>query len=90
MGLDFDKIRDEIIKAETMQIGAANKVHNFGEFYPYASIENWCKENNVPIKYDQYINTASIIRCGKDLYFSFVHVINKLNQKHFDDKMRRL
>ena len=89
-GIDFDKIKDEIIKAETMQIGSPNKCPNSGKFYPYGTIENWLKDNNVPIVYDQYINTATSIRCGKDLYFSFCHVINKLNQKSFDDKLRRL
>ena len=89
-GIDFDKIRDEIIKAETMQIGSPNKCPNSGEFYPYATIEKWLKNNNVPIVYDQYINSATSIRCGKDLYFSFCHVINKLNQKSFDEKLRRL
>ena len=89
-GIDFDKIRDEIIKAETMQIGSPNKCPNSGKFYPYTTIEKWLKDNNVPIVYDQYINTATSIRCGKDLYFSFCHVINKLNQKSFDDKLRGL
>ena len=89
-GIDFDKIKDEIIKAETMQIGSPNKCPNSGKFYPYGTIEKWLKDNNVPIVYDQYINTATSIRCGKDLYFSFCHVINKLNQKSFDDKLRRL
>ena len=90
IGIDFDKIRDEIIKAETMQIGSPNKCPNSGKFYPYTTIEKWLKDNNVPIVYDQYINTATSIRCGKDLYFSFCHVINKLNQKSFDDKLRGL
>ena len=89
-GIDFDKIKDEIIKAETMQIGSPNKCPNSGKFYPYGTIEKWLKDNNVPIVYDQYINTATSIRCGKDLYFSFCHVINKLNQKSFDEKLRRL
>ena len=34
VGIDFDKIRDEIIKAETMQIGSPNKCPNSGKFYP--------------------------------------------------------
>lgn len=89
-GIDFDKIRDEIIKAETMQIGSPKKCPNHGEFYPYASIEKWLKDNNVPIMYDQYINSATMFRIGKDLYFSFCHVINKLNQKSFDEKLKRL
>ena len=89
-GLDFDYMIDEIIKAETMQIGAPNKCPNHSEFYPYATIEQWLKDNNVPIIYDQYINSATMFRIGKDLYFSFCHVINKLNQKSFDRKLRRL
>ncbi len=88
-GIDFDKIKDEIIKAETMQIGSVNKCPNHNKFYPYATIEKWCKDNDVPIIYDQYLNTATSIRCGKDLYFSFCNVINKLNQKSFDEKLRR-
>ena len=90
MGLDAEQMREQITLAETMQIGNSQRYPSTGSFYPFSSIEKWLQDNNVPIVYDQHINTATSIRCGKDLYFSFCNVINKLNQKSFDAKLTRL
>ena len=89
-GLDADEIKKLIYAAETQTIGDTNKFPNNKKFYQFRSIRDWLVENDVPIVYDQYINTASMIRLGKDLYFNQVNVVNQLNKPMFMKKWKKL
>tara|TARA_B100000925_G_scaffold289595_1_gene272798 strand:- start:727 stop:2049 length:1323 start_codon:yes stop_codon:yes gene_type:complete len=90
MGLDTDEIKKLIYAAETQTIGHTNKFPNNKKFYQFKSIRDWLEKNNVPIIYDQYINTANMIRLGHDLYFNHVNVLNKLNEVRFKEKYKKL
>jgi len=80
-GIDVDEVKKLIFAAETNTIGSVNKFPSNKRFYSWTSIEKWCKENDVPIVYDTYINGAMSWRIGKDLYFNFVNIVNKLNEE---------
>jgi len=89
-GIDVEEVKKLIFAAETNTIGNVNKFPSNKKFYQFASIEKWCKENDVPIVYDTYINGASSWRIGKDLYFNFVNIVNKLNENVYMDKWQKL
>tara|TARA_Y100001963_G_scaffold14325_1_gene17876 strand:- start:289 stop:1122 length:834 start_codon:yes stop_codon:yes gene_type:complete len=90
MGLDSDEIKKLIYASETNTIGDTNKFPDNKKFYQFKSIRDWMNKNDVPVVYDQYINTASMIRLGKDLYFNHVNVLNKLNEVKFKEKYKKL
>jgi len=90
MGLDSDEIRKLIYASETNTIGDTNKFPDNKKFYQLESIRDWMNKNDVPVVYDQYINTASMIRLGKDLYFNHVNILNKLNEVRFKEKYEKL
>jgi hypothetical protein len=81
---------DNLIQAECQTIGSNFKSPNNKKFYSFESIKNILEQNNVPIVYDEYINTASMTRVGKDLYFSSINNFNKLYPDRFISKMKRL
>jgi hypothetical protein len=81
---------ESFIAAETQTIGSNIKYPNNKNYYAFTSIENFLKENKVPIVYDEYINTACMTRLGKDLYFSAVNSIIKSNPDRFVKKIKRL
>ena len=74
----------------TNTIGSNEKFPSNKKFYAWGSIEKWLKDNDVPIVYDQYINTAGLWRIGRDLFFNHVNIINKLNEKSFMKKWERM
>ena len=88
--IDVEEVKKLIFAAETNCIGSINKFPSNKRFYQFASIEKWCKENDVPIVYDTYINGASSWRIGKDLYFNFVNIVNKLNENVYMDRWHKL
>ena len=90
MGLDMDEISKLIYASETQTIGDTNKFPDNKKFYQFKSIRDWMNKNDVPVVYDQYINTASMIRLGKDLYFNHANVLNKLNEVRFKEKYEKL
>ena len=53
-GIDVEEVKKLIFAAETNCIGSINKFPSNKRFYQFASIEKWCKENDVPIVYDSY------------------------------------
>ena len=89
-GIDVEEVKKLIFAAETNTIGNVNKFPSNKKFYQFASIEKWCKENDVPIVYDTYINGAMSWRIGKDLYFNFVNIVNKLNENVYMNKWKKL
>ena len=89
-GVDREELEKVIFAAETNTIGSNNKFPNNKKFYAWSSIEKWLKIHKVPIQYDQYINTASLWRIGKDLFFNYVNIINKLNERSFMKKWERM
>ena len=90
MGLDREEVEKVIMAAEMNTIGSVDKFPSNKRFYAFKTVDKWLKDNNVPVVYDQYINTASMTRVGKDLYFNFVNIVNKINEDMFLKKWRRL
>jgi len=90
MGLDHDELFKLIYASETQTIGSTNKFPDNKKFYQFQTIRDWMNKNNVPVVYDQYINTAMMIRLGKDLYFNHINVLNKLNEVKFKEKYKKL
>ena len=70
----------EIISSETKTIGSNFKFPNNKAFDSFTTIRKFLQNNNVPIKYDTYINTAVMTRVGKDLYFTTTNIIDDLNR----------
>ena len=89
-GIDAEEVKKLIFAAETNTIGNINKFPSNKKFYQFTSIEKWLKENDVPIVYDTYINGAMSWRIGKDLYFNFVNIVNKLNENVYMNKWKKL
>ena len=84
------KMLEDAIQAECQTIGSNVKYPNNKNHYAFESIKKFLEEHNVPIVYDEYINTASMTRLGKDLYFSGVNVVGLKNPDVFIEKSKRL
>ena len=89
-GIDREELEKVIIAAETNTIGSNVKFPSNKRFYAWKTIKSWLEEHNVPIVYDQYISSAGCWRLGKDLFFNYVNIINKLNEESFLRKWRSL
>ena len=90
MGVDREELEKVIIAAETNTIGSNNKFPSNKRFYAWTSVQKWLEDHDVPIVYDQYINSACMWRLGEDLFFNYVNLINKLNEESFLGKWRKL
>ena len=88
--VDTKKIKDKILQAEMLTIGSNNKFPINNDFYCFQSIQKWCEDNNIDVVYDEYINCGIMTRVGKDLYFGFGNICNKINEVSFRAKMDRL
>jgi len=88
--LERSGILTQIIAAETQTIGSNIKYPNNKKQYAFLSIEKYLLKNNIPIVYDEYVNTACMTRIGKDLYFSMVNDFNKSLPERFISKVKRL
>ena len=88
--VDTKKIKDKILQAEMLTIGSNNKFPMNNDFYCFQSIQKWCEDNNIDVVYDEYINCGIMTRVGKDLYFGFGNICNKINEVSFRAKMDRL
>ena len=73
-----------------LTIGSNNKFPINNDFYCFQSIQKWCEDNNIDVVYDEYINCGIMTRVGKDLYFGFGNICNKINEVSFRAKMDRL
>jgi len=89
-GIDREELEKVIIAAETNTIGSNKKFPNNKKFYAWTTVKKWLEDHDVPIVYDQYISSAGCWRLGKDLFFNYVNVINKLNAESFLKKWNRL
>jgi len=89
-GVDREELEKVIMAAETNTIGSNHKFPSNKRVYAWKSVKKWLEDHNVPIVYDQYINTACCWRLGKDLFFNYVNIMNKLNEESFLKKWRRL
>tara|TARA_B100000214_G_C23948424_1_gene619148 strand:- start:425 stop:1717 length:1293 start_codon:yes stop_codon:yes gene_type:complete len=89
-GVDTDDLKNVIFQGHTNTIGKTSKyVHN-DKTYPFRTLEKFVKDCGNEIVYDQYINTASTTRVGKDLFFALGNIINKVNEKNFVRKWKKL
>tara|TARA_B100000212_G_scaffold298720_1_gene243058 strand:+ start:1427 stop:2719 length:1293 start_codon:yes stop_codon:yes gene_type:complete len=89
-GIDREELEKVIIAAETNTIGSNMKFPSNKRVYAWTSVQKWLEDHNVPIVYDQYISSACLWRLGKDLFFNYVNLINKLNEESFLKKWRKL
>ena len=88
--LEYKPFVDKIIASQTLTIGSNFKCPNNKRFYSFRSIEKFLQDNNVPIVYDTYVNTATTTRIGKDLFFGSMNVVNEFNEEAFGAKWRKL
>jgi len=88
--VDFTEIKEMIIQAQCQTIGSNVKFPNNKRVYAFQSIKDWLVKNDVPIVYDEYVNTATTTRVGKDLYFGNVNVIDGLQQESLKRKWEKL
>ena len=88
--LDFNPLIDNIISSQTCTIGSNFKFPNHKKFYSFTSIKKFLEKNHVPIVYDTYVNTASMTRVGKDLFFSTINGINEMRKSEFCSKWEKL
>ena len=88
--IDFTEIKEMIIQAECQTIGSNIKFPNNNKVHGFKSIEDWLNKHDVPIVYDEYINSATMTRVGKDLYFGNVNLIDGLDQDNLKIKWQKL
>tara|TARA_B100000424_G_C22897288_1_gene477235 strand:+ start:13 stop:1302 length:1290 start_codon:yes stop_codon:yes gene_type:complete len=89
-GIDRDELDKVVFAAATNTIGSNFKFPMNKRHYAWGSVKKWLEDRDVPIVYDQYISTAGCWRLGKDLFFNYVNIINKLNEEHFLKKWRSM
>ncbi len=87
-GLDAQDMENLCLSAVTNTIGNPHRVNK--EYNEFQDAEKWFKEQGGEVVYNQYVNSASVIRCGRDLYFSMNNIINLANKDVFMSKWRRL
>lgn len=88
--IDIDDLKNVIFQGYTNTIGKTSKYVHDDKTYPYKTLEKFVKENGNEIIYDQYLNTASMIRVGKDLFFALGNIISKINEDNFMIKWKKL
>lgn len=89
-GIDTEDLKNVIFQGHTNTIGKTSKYVHDDKTYPFKTLEKFVKDNGNDIVYDQYINTASTTRVGKDLFFSLGNIINKINEDNFVKKWKKL
>jgi len=77
-------------QAMTMTIGSNDSFPKFDRVNAFASIEKLVKDAGNEIVYDEYVNAATSIRLGKDIYVNCQNIINKLNEKAFVKRYKNL
>ena len=88
--IDMDDLNNIIMQGYTNTIGKTSKYTHDDKIYPFRTLEKFAQDNGNTIVYDQYINTASMIRVGKDLFFSLNNIVSKLNEDNFMKKWQKL
>ena len=89
-GIDTEDLKNVIFQGHTNTIGKITKYKHNDKTYPFKTLEKFVKDNGNEIVYDQYINSASMIRIGRDLFFGSGNIISKLNEDNFMKKWKRL
>ena len=89
-GIDIDDLKNVIFQGHTNTIGKISKYEHNDKTYPFRTLEKFVKDNGNEIIYDQYINSASMIRIGKDLFFGSGNIISKINEDNFMKKWKKL
>ena len=88
--IDIDDLKNVIFQGYTGTIGKTTKYTHDDKTYPYKTLEKFVKDNGNEIVYDQYINAASTIRVGKDLFFALGNIVTKMKEDTFMSKWEKL
>ena len=88
--VDFPALREKIIAAHTSTIGSNIKFPNNKKFYSFTTIQEYLERHKVPIVYDTYINSASMTRVGKDLFFGTLNIVDGFTPEFFEEKYKEL
>lgn len=81
----------EIVEqAMTMTIGSNDSFPKFDKVNAFASMEKLVKDSGNEIVYDEYVNAATSVRVGKDIYVNCQNIINKLNENKFLNRYKKL
>jgi hypothetical protein len=88
--IDTEDLKNVIFQGHTNTIGKTSKYVHDDKTYPFKTLEKFVTDSGNEIVYDQYINSASMIRLGKDLYFALGNIISKMNEDNFMKKWKKL
>jgi len=88
--IDVADLKELIMQAHTNTIGSNTKYANNKNNYAYETLEKFLQEEGTPIVYDEYINSATTTRVGKDLFFGYNNIIAKLKEDVYMKKWKRL
>ena len=88
--LDIDSAKKLILAAERNTIGSNARVNRDLFYDVWNPVRKWCDDNGVEKVYDKYINSATMWRMGKDLYFSLVNIVNYMNRDHCVSKWQKI
>jgi len=80
----------DIISSQTQTIGSNFKFPNHKGFYAFSTIKKYLEDNNVPIVYDTYVNSACTTRVGRDLFFTTMNVVDDLNKDALKKKWEQM
>jgi len=85
-----DNLKELIIQSRTNTIGSNNKFPNFKEYYAFETIRNRLLQEGNEVVHNNYINSASMSRIGKDLYHSLSNIINFIDRDEVQNKCKKL
>ena len=88
--ISTDNLKELIIQSKTNTIGSNNKFPNFKKHYAFESIRNRLLEEGNEVLHNTYINSANMIRLGKDLYFNLANIINYLEKDKIKERYQKL
>lgn len=85
---DAKAIKEIMLQSKMLTIGSNDCPPSFKGHYAFGTIRNWVEEQRTEIVYDEYINSATMARLGKDLYIGIGNLGNKLNEETYMNKWR--
>lgn len=85
-----EEFMEIVEQAMTMTVGSNDAFPKFDKVNAFASMEKLVKDSGNEIVYDEYINAATSVRVGRDFYVNCQNIINKLNEKNFLNRYKKL
>ena len=86
--LHIDDVTRLCESAATNTIGNPRRVNK--KYNEFQDAENWFKEQGGEVVYNSYVNGASTIKCGKDLYFAINNILTYINEDYALEKWQKM